>query len=702
MTSYNSRRKTSLLARLCFLLFTLHTGSVALGQLKLSGIFADHMVLQQKMPVPVWGMAEPGKKITVRFAGQTKETTSDEQGRWKVSLTAMDASAKGSSLTVSDGSSTVKADDVLVGEVWLCSGQSNMGVSLNEVDDADKVIAAADNPMIRIFKVAQTPALNPRPDVNARWIISNHATAGASPAVGYFLAQQFQKELNVPVGVVVSCWGGSSVLAWMSRKKLDEPFFRQNVPYDILGLFENHRPGLLYNGMLDPLIPLAVKGVVWYQGESDAMDDRFNPYLYRYALRAMIDDWRSTWKRSDMPFYIVQLPNLYGGKTWPVLRESQDRVDREVSNTGMITTIDIGQSRKLHPTNKSQFAYRMADLILAEQYHIAKASKYPSFQSVKTDKDKMKVLFSDADGLKTTDGGEPLAFEIAGKDQVFKPASAKIEGTSIVVWSKDVAEPVALRYAFIPDPKVNLVGGNGLPARPFRTDTWEVTGQQRLAQALPVKAKLDTEFPPQKILDGEYKDWQWTGSTTLDALNTNKSLQKLGKDKVKVQVVSRRNPDEKESSPAISWKRSMPATANGMTFEIGAQLARANYPYPGFSLKVGVQDGSKLNLYQIDFSMLTIVAYKEEFIYVLANDVDNTDDYQYRLAIRKDGICQVYFDHKLIGVIPPEVVEDKDAVAKGSFISFGKLRAEGDIVVNIGSVSFDGTGAYAPSEKANP
>lgn len=700
MTSYSIAGRMKNVGRLCGLLLAMHTSIALRAQLKLSGVFSDHMVLQQKMTVPVWGFASPGKKITVRFAGQTKDAISDEKGNWKVVLEAMNASAAPNTLTVSDGSSTVKAEDVLVGEVWLCSGQSNMGVSLNEVDDADKVIAAADNAMIRIFKVAQTPALNPRPDVNARWVVSNHATAGTSPAVAYFLAQQFQKELNVPVGMVVSCWGGSSVLAWMSKKKLEEPFFRQNVPYDILGLFENHRPRMLYNGMLDPLIPLAVKGVVWYQGESDAMDDRFNPYLYRYALKGMINDWRSTWKRSDMPFYIVQLPNLYGGKTWPVLRESQDIVAREVNNTGMITTIDIGQSRKLHPTNKSRFAYRMADLILAEQYHKAKASKFPSFQSVKADRDKMKLLFADADGLKTTDGGEPLAFEIAGKDQVFKPASAKIEGASILVWSKDVPEPVAVRYAFIPDPKVNLVGGNGLPARPFRTDNWEVSGQQRLAQALPVKAKLDAEFPPQQILGGESKDWQWTGSTSIDALDKSKSLQKLGKDKVRIQVISRRNPDEKEGSPAISWKKQIVTPANGMTFEIGAQLARANYPYPGFSLQVGVQNGNKLNLYKLDFSMLTIVAYKEEFTYVLANDVDNTDDYTYRLAIRKDGICQVYFDNKLIGVVPPEVTDDKEG--KGSFISFGKLKAEGDMVVNLGSVSFDGTGAYAPAAQANP
>ncbi|MEI9806802.1 MAG: sialate O-acetylesterase [Bacteroidota bacterium] len=703
MIRINNRRIKNIYSRLLCLLFAALTVSVTNAQLKLSGIFNDHMVLQQKVAVPVWGMAIPGKKITVQFGSQKKETTSDEKGNWKIALAPMEASAKGNNLVVSDGSSTVKAEDVLVGEVWLCSGQSNMGVSLAEIDDADNVIAAANYPLIRMFKVPQTPALNPRYDVDAKWVGCSPATAKPLSAFGYFLAQKLQQQLNVPVGIVICAWGGSSALAWMSEEALSAPAMRQNVPYDLLGYFENHRPKLLYNGMLHPLIPLAVKGVIWYQGETDAMDDRFNPYLYRYAFRAMINDWRKAWKREDMPFYYVQLPNLFGGKLWPVLRESQDIVNRGLKNTGMITTIDIGQSRKLHPTNKSQFAYRMADLVLAEQYNKPGATKFPSFRDMKVEKEKIKITFADANGLKTNDGKEPLAFEIAGKDQAFKPATAAIEGSTIVVWNKEISEPVAVRYAFIPDPKVNLVNSDGLPARPFRTDTWNVFGQQLIGQSLTVKNKLEADFKSQEILDGKYKEWEWLSQSTTAALIENKSLTKVGNDRTRIQVISRRNADaKKESNPVIEWKRSITAPANGITFEIDAQMLRANLPYAGFELEAGVMVNDKLNLYKIDFSPLMIVAFKEEFIYVLANDIDNSDFHKYRMAIRKDGVCQVYYDDQLIGVVPPEVAEDKEIIAKGSFIGFGKLKKEGDISVNVTSVSFDGTGAYSPAEKANP
>lgn len=689
-------------SKLFFLFFVLLISITVDAQVKLPGIFGDHMVLQRKMNVPVWGTAPANKKVTVQFAGQKKETTSDEDGKWKVTLSPLEASAKGNDLIVSDGLSAVTIKDVLVGEVWLCSGQSNMGVSLAEVDNSEAVIADADHPLIRMFKSPQTPALSPKNDVDAKWVAANPSVAKPFSAMGYFMAEQLQKELNVPVGMVVCCWGGSSVFAWMSEEALSEPFLHQHVAYDLIGYFENHRPKLLYNGMLHPLIPFAVKGVVWYQGETDAMDDRFNPYIYRYAFRAMINDWRKAWKREDMPFYFVQLPNLYGGKIWPVLRESQDIVYHSLKNTGMITTIDIGQSRKLHPTNKYQFAYRMADLLLAEQYGKARPSKFPSYKEMKADKDKITLTFNDAGGLKTNDGKEPLAFEIAGEDKVFKPAIAKIQGDAIVLTSKEVAKPMSVRYAFIPDPKVNVVNGDGLPLRPFRTDTWEVAGQERIAQKLPAKNKLETNFSSQDILDGRFKEWEWTEpKVTTAALIENKSLTKIG-NRVRIQVISRRNADVKESNPPIVWKRTIATPTDGMTLEIDAQVLRANLPYEGFSLMAGIQDNDKLNLYRLDFSPLMIVAFKEEFIYILEHDIDNSDFHTYRLAIRKDGVCQVYYDKQLIGVIPPEVVEDKTIAAKGSFISFGKVRKEGDISANVTAVSYDGSGAYSPADKANP
>lgn len=685
--------------RVFCLLVVLHMLGVVQAQLNLPGIFSDHMVLQQKMSIPIWGSGEPGKKVSVQFGGQNKETVCNDKGNWQISLEAMTASAEGRQLLVSDGSSSIKINDVLVGEVWIGSGQSNMGVSLAEVDDAENVIANASNPLIRIIKVPQTPALRPRTEVNAKWLISTPANAKPFSAIGYFFAQKLQKELQVPVGIVVCAWGGSSVLAWMSEEALSKGEMRSIAPYDQIGYFENHRPKLLYNGMLHPLIPLAVKGILWYQGETDAMDERFNPYRYRIAFRSMIDDWRNAWKRSDMPFYFVQLPNLYGGKYWPVLRESQDIVNRSLQHTGMITTIDIGQSRKLHPTNKSQFADRLADLVLAEQYKKTTASAFPAFKEMNIKQGKARIAFNDADGLKTSDGKDPLSFEIAGSDQVFKPALATIEGSSILVWNNEVQAPVAVRYAFIPDPTVNLVNKDGLPARPFRTDAWDVFGSDLIGRPLTVKNKLETEFSPQDILDEKYSDWKWLDNKyKKEELIKDKSIARIGNKRIRVQVISRRSA-KKEAGAVVAWKKSIADPTNGITFEAAAEMVRANMTYSGFSLQAGIRENDRLFVYKIEFTPLSIMMMKEEFIYVLGDDMDNSDLHQYRIAIRKDGVCQVYYDEQLIGVASPEIIEDKEMVAKGSYILFGKVREEGDISTNVESVSFDGTGAYSPTVK---
>lgn len=692
MTSCRNLRSVCLVVALFF-------SATVFSQLKMPGIFTDHMVLQQKMPVPIWGTSMPGKKITVQFAGQKKEVTSDDKGYWRVTLDALAASAEGRQLTVSDGNASIKIADVLVGEVWIGSGQSNMGVSLAEIDDSENVIANANNPLVRMIKVPQTPALKPRKEIDAKWMECKPANAKPFSAIGYFFAQKLQKELNVPVGFVVCAWGGSSVLAWMSEEALTKGDMRGNGYYDLVGYWENHRPRLLYNGMLHPLLPLATKGVLWYQGETDAMDERFNPYRYRIAFKNMIDDWRSAWKRNDLPFYFVQLPNLFGGKYWPVLRESQDMVYRSSKNIGMITTIDIGQSRKLHPTNKSQFSYRLADLVLAEQYGKSTPSKFPAFDKLSIEKEKARITFSHANGLKTADGAAPLAFEIAGSDQVFKKAQATIDGNAVVVWNKEVTAPVAVRYAFIPDPKVNLMNGEGLPARPFRTDSWPVFGSDWMGKPLTEKALLENQYSPQQIVDGKAESWQWLDEKySKDTLIADKSIAKVGNKKVRIQVITRRSA-KKDPSAIVAWKQSIPDPVNGITFEVESEMVRANTTYSGISLQAGIKNGNKLNVYKIEFTPLALMAMNEEFIFVMGDDMDNSGLHPYRLSIRKDGFCQVYYDHQLIGVVPPEVIEDKETVAKGSYILFGKIREEGDISANIESISFDGTGAYAPAQK---
>jgi hypothetical protein len=313
---------------------------------------------------------------------------------------------------------------------------------------------------------------------------------------------------------------------------------------------------------------------------------------------------------------------------------------------------------------------------------------------------RISIEFNNAEDLKTMDGRDPMAFEIAGADKVFKPASAVISDGGVLVWNDAINDPVAVRYAFTADPDVNLVNHDHLPVRPFRTDDWHVKGKRLIKKTLQAKSKLVHQYNPQQIASGEIEEWEWTGEGIDPAVfHESRIMRFFDGDKIQILVVGRRDlPEKRLRSPSFIWQKEIDLLEKGLTFQVNSQMFRANLPYRGFSLEVGLSDNAQMKIYRIDFTSMMVFAYRGEYTYILAYDIDNTGYHTYRLAIRDDGIAQVYFDHKLIGVVEPDVIEHTGHTGNRSYIRFGKLETEGDMTLNIQSVSFDPTGAFAPCE----
>jgi sialate O-acetylesterase len=623
-------------------------------------------------------------------------------GRWQVVLPAMEASVEGRHLSVSDGVDTLTVDDVLVGEVWFCSGQSNMGASLQEADGADRIQSQADHPRIRMWRVPQTAALSPRTDLRAAWVPVSPGNVRQMSAFAYLMARRLHQDLGVPVGIVLSAWGGSSVQAWMGADAYEDPVVGRQVPYGLVGFFEHHRPRLLYNGMVHPIAPFAIKGVVWYQGETDGMDERFNPFLYRYSLRAMIDSWRRLWRRPDLPFSIVQLPNLHGGKYWPVLRESQDWVSRQVPGVGMVTTIDMGQSRKLHPTNKEAFADRMTSHLLTGTYGALPPADHPRFRSIRRTGDSVVIEFQHGDGLATTDGLAPRAFELAGADRAFQPADASISGGGVVLRHAAIPEPIAVRYAFSPDPQVNLVNRARLPARPFRTDDWPVFGSTAMFHDLPARGPLAVTLRGESLMPGRDTAWVPFPASPLPREPVEGTVGAIiGNGRLRIQTVTRRQDGiQPDAGRTAAWRRALPASDKGLTVEMDVQVLRSTHPDRGVSLEVCLLTDGVLNRYRLDCTPLSVIAHRHDLRHVLREDGDNTDFHRFRLSVRADGVCQVYRDGEAIGLLEPERRQDPRGTLAGPYLAVGKFYPEGDLSAQIASVAYDLTGAYAPATSA--
>ncbi len=670
---------------------------------EVSSIFADGMVLQQGMNVPVWGWAESGATVNVSFSGQRVTGTAGGAGKWLVWLTPLKVSSRPQVMTVQAGTEEpLVIKDVLIGDVWLCSGQSNMGMGMAGVDHAKQEMAKANFPGIRAFDVAHIPAENPRERVAGSWLPCRPDKMPLYSAMAYYFARRIHEEANIPVGIVVAAWGGSSVAAWMSHEALLTEPVRSSLAQDIFGWQINHRQSRLFNGMIHPLIPYAVSGMIWYQGESDS-DSGINPYCYRLALPQMIQDWRSKWNRPDLPVYLVQLPNMSRpDDNWAVTRESQEAV-LALPETGMITTIDIGQDRKLHPTNKKEFGERLANLVLQKKYGFSADAESPVFQKSSFENGGVRLSFNAGGGnLKTTDGQVPREFQVAGDNRQFVEAEARIEGTDVRVFSSQVSVPVAVRYAWKDNPDVNLCGENGLPVRPFRTDDWTVAGENEVWKALPAKAVLETRWSPLEIAADQSADWKWCGSPSELPADYRKNCLRQHPAGLFLSVKPLWMRRSEDVRPTLCWETTDESPlrsfdpSKGCTLTLCAQVSDGTDPFYGLDLHLELprQNGS-LYRYRLSIQPLRIYGFTEKGVHVLAADLANTTrQCAYRIAIRPDGGAQLYMDSMPVGMLPVEEVKTT-GVAVPSF-RWGKLDRKNRLDAKVSRIEMDMTGGFAP------
>jgi len=454
-------------------------GSSALrAEVRLPKVIGDHMVLQQKEPAAIWGWADAGEKVVVEMADSRAETQADGDGKWMVKIDPPKAGGPYDLHIV--GSNTIKLTDVLVGEVWVCSGQSNMQWSVAQALDPQKEIAAANYPDIRLFTVARNPAKEPQADCVGNgqqgWAPTTPETVAGFSAVGFFFGRELHRELEVPVGLINTSWGGTICEAWTSRETLesDEDFAA------IVERVNNFKPGnpnqgsALYNGMIHPLIPFTVQGAIWYQGESNVA----RAEQYAELFPAMIRDWRKNWSNEDLAFLFVQLaPFRYGGKDPAECAELWEAQFKTLAlpHTGMAVTTDIGNISDIHPKNKQEVGRRLALWALADTYGRELVYSGPLYKSHKIEGNKVRLNFEHTGGGLVAKDGEPLThFTIAGEDKKFVPAKAEIDGDTVVVSSGEVAKPVAVRFAWTDTAEPNLFNTEGLPASPFRTDDFEL------------------------------------------------------------------------------------------------------------------------------------------------------------------------------------------------------------------------------------
>jgi sialate O-acetylesterase len=505
-----------------FLALARSQAAPASAGLELAPLFRDHAVLQRDRPVPVWGRAEPRETISVSFHGQTMRTVAAADGAWRVDLAPMPASGEGSEL-VAAGKTTVTLHDVVVGDVWLCAGQSNMGRNVGQALNPKEEIAAAKFPLIRHLAVRNTLAEAPAFEVGTTgWQRTTPETVARFTAVGYFFAREIHQETGVPIGIVHSSFGGTRIEAWMSPAALaSDPVFaaigdewkRDNlVPYaerkaafdaalaawqagetaaqaagdDAHRQFvKEHRrpsapitpqqaPSILFNGMINPLVPYGLRGVLWYQGESNGwapVGGQHPAVDYRRQFPALIEAWRKHFGRPDLPFYWVQLASYGTSHDWATLRESQT-LTLALPHTGQALAIDVGEAGDIHPRDKQTVGHRLALIARALTYGQKVEFAGPTLQSAVREGDAWRLQFTNASSGLVARAGNVHSLEIAGDDRVFHPATGRIDGATLFVFSPDVKNPVAVRYAWRSMPDANLYNKAGLPAVPLRTDHW--------------------------------------------------------------------------------------------------------------------------------------------------------------------------------------------------------------------------------------
>jgi sialate O-acetylesterase len=432
-----------------------------------SPIFGDKMVLQRGKPNTIWGWAKAGQEIRLTIAGRMVKTVAKDDGRWSA---VIEPPAPGGPYTVViDGPQHVEFHDVLVGDVWLCGGQSNMEMGLGQARNGSDEVKAADHPKIRLFVVKQQVARKPAAVPQGTWKICSPKNVGEGwdgfSAVAYFFGRRLQQEIAVPIGLVEDCGGGTPAEAWTSAETL------RTLANIKIGSGPN-TPAVLYNGMIAPVAPLAISGAIWYQGEANTE----RAAQYRTLLPALISDWRRVFSQGDFPFYIVSLAahkqhkDTPGEDSWAELRAAQDFVANAVTNSGLAVAIDVGDERDVHPKDKKEVGERLALAALAGHYGKNIPYSGPRFASVEKLTGALRLSFTHTDGGLAVKGDKLEEFSVCGEDGKWHWADARIAGETVVVSSSEVSNPVAARYAWQANPKATLFNGSGLPAIPFRTD----------------------------------------------------------------------------------------------------------------------------------------------------------------------------------------------------------------------------------------
>ncbi|WP_308755595.1 sialate O-acetylesterase [uncultured Bacteroides sp.] len=468
------------------LLFVLHNAQVLQAKITLPSIYSDGMVLQRNKPIKIWGEASHGEEFALSFANKTYQIQADGNGRWSALLPKLKEGGP-YELDIVGKENRIRIQDILIGDVWFCSGQSNMQWVVNNVTNAEAEKQKADYPQIRTLNMPRRMSLAPLDTVSAQWEVCSPQTVGKCSGVAYFFAKKVYEETHIPIGIINSSWGGTVVETWTSieaASTLSPEMFKRftkekSTLIPPMEFFEekkkvpvrNDYPSLVYNAMVNPLLSLAIKGVVWYQGE----DNVGKAEHYSDWLACMISDWRLRWD-TNLPFYIVQLPNfdsLNKQPLWAEMREEQCEV-LAIDNTHLIVTTDLGDPRDLHPRNKQEVGVRVALQVLNHEYGRKDiVSESPMFHSMKIEGNKAVVTFKHiGSGLEIRSRyGCLQGFAIAGADKIFHWANAKLEkDNKVIVWSKKVQKPLFVRYNWENNPDGNLYNKDGLPACSFRTD----------------------------------------------------------------------------------------------------------------------------------------------------------------------------------------------------------------------------------------
>ena len=478
------------------------------AEIKLPRLFADHMVIQQGATVPVWGWADNGEKVNVTFRGRTQKTLAQD-GRWMVQFGK--TSAGGPFDLVVSGKNTITLKDVMVGEVWICSGQSNMEWPMSQSFEAEAALSAAKYPNLRLLKVEKMKANEPISDIQGSWKECAPESVKDFSAVAYYFGRDLHKSLQVPVGLIQTAWGGSPAEVWMSKDVLEgNPGYRREIMETYPAAYQRYSEGVakwekeslqlkqegkeqkarrpavpwkpteLYNGMIAPLIPYAIKGAIWYQGESNAG----RAYQYRTLFADMIRNWRRDWRQGDFPFLAVQLAPYDkvkkrplgeitaapGESDWAELREAQGLAAKTLAKVGVAVITDVGEKDDIHPRKKEPVGGRLALAARRIAYGQKIVFSGPSLKAVQFKAGKAFLSFDYIGKGLEARGGKPTGFAIAGADKKFFWAEAEIQGSQVIVSSPQVSVPVAVRYGWADYPVVNLWNKDGLPASPFRTD----------------------------------------------------------------------------------------------------------------------------------------------------------------------------------------------------------------------------------------